>query len=422
MKQTCILLLAFLCQCSVFSQTVYNLTKDVKTNSKPFPAQCTNCQINIEEGVTLTVNSDIYLMNSSINGGSIEVKGKTITFWSDGQFNNTHISVNSAGSIVNSSTVTYNNTVVEFNNTSKAIVYSSVLMNASKMKFLDNSRMEATGGSFEMKNKSAIIVGDGNLSSKSNVRFNGATLYTYDQSMITMANNNNYYFNWSSYITQPNGLQINTLNNKLNCGNNGKNNCVNPNLYGPATLTISGFTANAMLPVKLSSFTLTAAQTSVRVRWRTELEENADRFVVQRSADGVYWQNAGEVKATGNSSVPVDYSFNDMNPGSPLVYYRLKMLDIDKRVEFSLIKSTTLGIQNNVNIYPNPAKDHIIISSGAPEGIQGVLLSDRGSLLKKFQGQNSVRVDLTGLTPGSYYIKVNTDSVESSNHKLIITR
>jgi hypothetical protein len=176
-----------------------------------------------------------------------------------------------------------------------------------------------------------------------------------------------------------------------------------------------------MLPVKLSDFSVRASQTTVLVKWKTDMEQNADRFIIQRSTDGVYWQNAGEVKATGNSSVPVEYAFNDTRPGSPMLYYRLKIIDIDKYFDFSPVKTATLGIDNQVIIYPNPAKEYFsITASSSSDLIQGVLLSDRGSLLKKFEGKTHVRVELTGVPPGSYFIKLTTDSIEYRNFKLIV--
>lgn len=417
------ILLTFVCIANqLFAQTVYNITKDEKTSDDPFPSNCTNCQIIIADNVTLTVNSDIYLSNSSFSGGEIIVKNKDLTFWSNGQFNNTTLSFTNGARLVSSGLITMTNTVAVFNNTSRAIVYSSFQLNASRMKFLNNSRMEATGGNFNLMNSSAIIVGDGTTGSRSNVRFNGATLYQYDQSFITLANYNNYYFNWGNYSTLPNGLSFSILNNNLNCGP-GKNPCANPNLYGPSTLTIGGIVSSATLPVKLSDFSLRPAQTSVLVKWKTDMESNSDKFIVQRSSDGVYWQNAGEVKAKGNSTVVNEYSFNDTRPGGPLLYYRLKMMDIDKQYEFSPIKSTTLGVQNALVIFPNPARDYFTITSGSSsDRINGVLLSDQGMLLKKIEGTNPVRIDLTGFAPGSYFIKVTTDSLDYSNFKLIVNR
>lgn len=421
MKQLYVLAALLMSLNAATSQTVYKISKDAQTSKTPFPSFCSNCDIQISDGVTLTVNSDIYLMNSKFSGGSIKVTGsKKITFWSPGEFANTTLSFNGNSKLVSSGNLTFDNSEVTFNNSSDAVIYTSVEMKSSKMIFLDDAGLEATGGNFELKESSSLTAGDGSTGSRAYLKFNGATLYQYDQSFVTVANYNNYYYNWSNYNVADNNLSLGILNNNLNCGS-GKNACTNPRLYGPATLSSTGVSSMATLPVKLVSFTLTPSQNNVLIRWTTDAEMNADRFIVQRSADGVYWHTAGEVNAKGNSTVSTDYSFNDTRPSSTVVYYRLKMVDIDKFYEFSPIKSTTLGVQNAIVIYPNPAKDHLTILSSA-EIIRGSLLSDRGAMLKKFEGKSQVKVDLTGFPPGSYYLRVSLDSADFQNHKLIITR
>jgi hypothetical protein len=419
----CIVLL-ILCLVTVnsWSQTVYNITKDTKTSSKPFPSQCTDCQINISPGVTLSVNSDLYLSNTHFNGGIVEVKNRTVTFLSQGSFTNTKLDFSSSANLVTSGLMVLNNSEAVFDNSANAAINSSIQLNSSKISLLDNAKLEATAGNFELKQNSSITVGDGNAGSRSFISFTGATLYQYDQSFISLGNFNNYYSNWSSYNVMPSGTSFSILNNQLNCGN-GKNPCADPNLYGPSTLTASGFAASAILSVKLEAFTLRASKSSVFLKWKTETEINADRFVIQRSVDGIYWQNAGEVKATGNSAVSVEYSFNDTRPGAPMLYYRLKILDIDKRFEFSPVKSATLGIENLLVLYPNPARSYFTITANSSSDIiHGVLYTDRGAILKRFEGRTPIRVDLTGFARGSYFIKVSTDSVEYQNYTLIVNR
>ncbi len=67
------------------AQTVYNITKNTQVSALKFANdQCNNCVINISEGVTLTINQEIFLQNTVFNGGTIAAN-KKITFWAAGE-------------------------------------------------------------------------------------------------------------------------------------------------------------------------------------------------------------------------------------------------------------------------------------------------------------------------------------------------
>lgn len=99
--------------------------------------------------------------------------------------------------------------------------------------------------------------------------------------------------------------------------------------------------------VKLTSFNVSLVNTKITVSWGTSVEKNASHFVVQRSTDGVEFTDAGIIftGGDGNSSVKKSYSFNDpiSTSSKSMLYYRLKMVDLDKRFEFSDVKLMKLG-------------------------------------------------------------------------------
>ena len=359
-----------------FSQTTYNITQNTPTSSLPFPNQCANCIINISAGVTLEVNTDIYLQNTTFNGGTIHINNKKLTYWSNGQFNGVTVNVNANGGIVTSSLVVLNNSLFIFRNNSTAIIYSAFQLISSKMKFLDNSSLEATSGNFELKSGSSLIAGDGSLASNGAVKFNGASLYQYDNSFITMANYNNYYFNWNSYRAVSNNIWYTTTNNVLNCGV-GKNACFSPNLYGPATLSGTGIISAAMLPVKLSLFSVQRSGNTITVDWKTDQEMNAERFEIEWTADGKSWETAGTVAATGNSSIPVSYHFSENRNFSETLSYRLKTVDLDGSFAYSYVKTIKGTAATKINIYPNPAKRSFVLNYpiGTSKSIQVRLIN-----------------------------------------------
>lgn len=91
-----------------------------------------------------------------------------------------------------------------------------------------------------------------------------------------------------------------------------------------------------LLPITLTTFTATQIEEQVQLNWTTAQEINADRFIIERALDGITFESIGTVQATGNSMLPVDYTFTDDMPAA-VNYYRLKLEDIDGQYSYSSI-------------------------------------------------------------------------------------
>ena len=117
------------------------------------------------------------------------------------------------------------------------------------------------------------------------------------------------------------------------------------------------------LPVTLLSFTAAYNNNNVKLQWTTTSEINNHHFEVLRSRDGVNFVSAGTVAAGGSASLQHHYLLNDANYNEGINFYRLKQVDIDGRPTLSDIVVVTTPVKTSfaVNIYPNPAKDDIVI-------------------------------------------------------------
>ena len=92
--------------------------------------------------------------------------------------------------------------------------------------------------------------------------------------------------------------------------------------------------ANGILPVKAESFTAAVNSNNnnrIDLKWATETEINLSHFIVERSIDGINFNDAALVFAYGNTSSRSEYLFSDnvtkVKPGS--VYYRIKSIGAD---------------------------------------------------------------------------------------------
>jgi len=171
------------------------------------------------------------------------------------------------------------------------------------------------------------------------------------------------------------------------------------------------------LPLKLGDFTVVAKSADAIVQWHTLQELNTKNFTVQRSVDGLHFQDIGIVEASGTSTNVHAYTFKDagiINSGSTILYYRL--LSTDKDGKSGLSPVITLKIRNagkwTVRLLSNPVPDRLtIILSGINENVQLSILDMSGKKLYTtapgaVNGQVSVPCD--NLQHGTYLLLTET--------------
>ncbi|CCH03055.1 hypothetical protein FAES_5056 [Fibrella aestuarina BUZ 2] len=98
---------------------------------------------------------------------------------------------------------------------------------------------------------------------------------------------------------------------------------------GPDVMTNRGL--SGALPVELTYFRATPEGRYVSLSWQTASEQNAARFVVERSRDLGEFLPVGAVEASGTSQVRRQYGLLDTQPLGGTSYYRLRQLDHDGR-------------------------------------------------------------------------------------------
>lgn len=139
----------------------------------------------------------------------------------------------------------------------------------------------------------------------------------------------------------------------------------------------------ATLPVDLLSFDVTAKGNSAALSWSTTHESNFEKFVVESSFDGVQFGACAVVPAAGGYDLVHRYSAVDNGRHGAIMYYRLKMVDIDGKYRYSTVKKLSFEASATAACYPNPATDHVAISvGGASAGnFRYVVMSSTGSIL-----------------------------------------
>ncbi|HAS45064.1 MAG TPA: hypothetical protein DCS93_31570 [Microscillaceae bacterium] len=162
------------------------------------------------------------------------------------------------------------------------------------------------------------------------------------------------------------------------------------------------------LPIELISFTATTRTNVVVLRWSTIKEVNNAFFTLERSLDGLNWEEITNVKGAGNSNTIQLYSFNDVSPNTGINYYRLRQTDADGHQTTSKIvstKSTEVG-NSTISVFPNPSIDFVHVQ-GVEKVSQVILTDAKGRQLSVViqEDTNGLKIDLMGLKPGIYVVK-----------------
>lgn len=171
------------------------------------------------------------------------------------------------------------------------------------------------------------------------------------------------------------------------------------------------------LPVTLTKFTVTKEDKTALLNWQTTSETNSDRFEVEHSTDGKKWGTIGNLKAYGETLQTVsNYTFTDNEPAPGENLYRLKMIDRDETFAYSLIRSASFAVESMVATYPNPATNKLLIKTDNWNKISKVqIISLAGNIVYESDNKSGPEINISGLAPGSYLIRLTTtnDSVET---------
>ena len=189
------------------------------------------------------------------------------------------------------------------------------------------------------------------------------------------------------------------------------------------------FAAPRTLPVKLIAFNAALINKKVSLTWTTAMEKNLSHFVIERSTNGVDFTDAGILFTEGDSETARSYSFKDAvsTSGNGVLYYRLKMVDLDGKFERSTIRIIKLGQSTGkleLQTFPNPVVNEVRIT--IPEGWQGKhvvyeVYTSNGQLVKRFQNKSATQtetVNMQTLQPGTYVIKAMNDT-EIASQRII---
>jgi hypothetical protein len=187
----------------------------------------------------------------------------------------------------------------------------------------------------------------------------------------------------------------------------------------PAVLRVENLST---LPVTLSSFTANAKDCGVTLNWKVESASNFSHFIVERSLNGGSYVAVKKVFYEFNR---IYYNYQDAETGNGNWSYRLKMVDIDGRFEYSSIVRASVKCSttsSSLKIYPNPASSILYINSSKPVKSVVVYTLTGGQVLRKDYAQSAagvVSLPVSNLITGIYLVQVIAQDGTSQPARLV---
>lgn len=189
----------------------------------------------------------------------------------------------------------------------------------------------------------------------------------------------------------------------------------------PADRPLPSLTTAAVLPIRISDFTVKPDGKSVKVEWTTASEQNNDRFEIERSSDGRAWKVIATVKGSGTTSQARHYQAYDNLPLKGMNYYRIKQYDLNGKSFISDVRSIRMLIENNglLSVYPNPARSVINFSLRDFSGsnVVATLTNNSGKIIhqetiRNFQANAKYTLNIKQQpAPGIYILQIKGEGL-----------
>jgi hypothetical protein len=232
---------------------------------------------------------------------------------------------------------------------------------------------------------------------------------------------------------------VKVQNNPISAVNAGNYTSFNIEIL-PATLTAFGadwtLTANftsgfsgfgfgdpviTILNAELIDVDAKRVEDDIKVIWSTASEEDNDYFIVEKSTNGLEFEEMTRVDAEGNSNKTLDYSVLDQQPFNGLNYYRIITVGIDGSTQKSKVVAVDMDkeFQPAINIAPNPVASALNLTYLSEEdGALEIEIYDalgqlvyQAQSLQVFEGDNQIHLNVNDFAQGMYLIRISQNGI-----------
>ncbi len=177
------------------------------------------------------------------------------------------------------------------------------------------------------------------------------------------------------------------------------------------------FALCSSLPLNFLKFTGELVNDNTTLYWQTTNEVNTKQFEIEKSTNSINFVKIGVVISKNNLAIN-SYEYTDNEYFTGKMYYRLKQIDKDGKYNYSQVISVANIKKFGFTLYPNPAKNKIIININnniLPSKIN-IISADGKKLITVSTKINEPQtsIDISKLIAGTYYVLIENASTKQT--------
>ena len=160
----------------------------------------------------------------------------------------------------------------------------------------------------------------------------------------------------------------------------------------------------------------------VDINWAAFSSNNGDWFSVEKSYDFLFFEELTNTATQGPLDEVNYYHVIDEYPFPGVTYYRLKFHDINGGYTYSDIRAVEyLRENNNINIYPNPARDIATVELAYVSEINIELYNQLGQpiFVPVLYSDRKAVLDISILAAGIYVVQVETEQSSRKAFRIV---
>jgi hypothetical protein len=173
----------------------------------------------------------------------------------------------------------------------------------------------------------------------------------------------------------------------------------------------------AAVPVEFYEFKVSRkGEDAAYIQWSTASETNNEKFLVERSIDGLNYTTIATIAGAGNSVSVQNYTMLDPSLEPRTYFYRIKQVDFDGKYSYSVVR--ILNLNSNLvaqpEIYPVPfngdLKVKMELDTESETELKIIDMNGKTVLRKSFEGTkgtNIFNLNTTQLTSGVYFLEIS---------------
>jgi hypothetical protein len=145
----------------------------------------------------------------------------------------------------------------------------------------------------------------------------------------------------------------------------------------------------------------------VTLQWRVTEPEAGTKYIIEQSSSLQQWKVLNTIPATNYDL----YTYIDNSPLEGISFYRLKIIEPDNSISYSPLQKINIApFSDKIKLYPNPAKDLIMINGELPGETDITLTSADGRMIfatHVLTNRHNLQLHLPSVAAGIYFLKIN---------------